>query len=69
MRPWLDALRRGAGQLLFYVQAVDVCNVGSYGHRPDVYKQALHVANMVSGTNGLIGFLPLFLGIQLKLTK
>ena len=61
--------RRNPGQLLFYVQAVDVCNVRAYAHRHDVYKQALRVSNMASGTNGLIGMLPWFMGMRIKLTK
>ena len=60
---------RSRGQLLFYVQAVDVCNVQSYAHRQDVYTQALNVANMASGTNGLISMFPWFMGMRIKLTK
>ena len=60
---------RSRGQLLFYVQAVDVCNVQAYAHRQDVYTQALNVANMASGTNGLISILPWFMGMRIKLTK
>ena len=61
--------RRTPGQLLFYVQAVDVCNVRTYAHRHDVYTQALSVANMSSGTNGLIGMLAWFMGMRIKVTK
>ena len=65
----LDSFVRSAGQLLFYVQVVDVCNVQAYAHRPDLYTQALNVANMASGTNGLIGMLPWFMGMRIKVTK
>ena len=65
----LDCFFRSTGQLLFYVQAVDVCNVKAYAHRHDVYTQAMNVANMASGTNGLIGILAWFMGMRIKLTK
>ena len=65
----LEVHFRSRGQLLFYAQAVDVCNVRAYAYRNDLYTQALNVANMSSGTNGLIGVLPWFMGMRIKLTK
>jgi hypothetical protein len=62
-------LEQAPGQLIYYVQAVDVPIHGVHLKSPAVFRQALGVANMSSGTVGLISMLPLYLGGRVKLTK
>ena len=57
------------GQLIYYVQAVDHPRQAAFADRPDVYAQALEVANMSSGTKGLMGVFSSFMGMRMKLSK
>jgi len=54
---------------LYYIQAVDIPKHGPQFHEPDLFVQALEVANMASGTNGLISFFVYFHGMRMKITK
>ena len=65
----MPELLRSVGQLLYYVQAVDVSNDAAFRDRQGVYHEALSVANMTSGTCGLMSFCPFFMGMRMKLTK
>ena len=58
----------GFGQLIYYVQAVDVPQAKALQGNLAFVEQAAAVANRNS-TGGLMGILPLFLGMRVKLTK
>ena len=58
----------GAGQLIYYVQAVDMPRAPGLQASTGFVTQALTVANRTS-TAGLMGVLPLFLGMRVKLTR
>ena len=57
------------GQLIFYIQAVDISHVRSLQSVRSLYTQALATPNMSSHTAGMMGILPCFLGMSYKLTK
>ena len=65
----LASFQQDVGQLIYYIQAVDCVHQSSYRRYTSVYYQALLVANMTSGTNGLISMLPAFRGMRMKVTK
>ena len=65
----LPLYMQSVGQLLYYVQAVDIPHQAAYKNTEDVYVQALAVANMSTKTCGLMSFCPLFIGMRMKLTK
>ena len=69
MRAWATRAHATKGQLIYYVQAVDHPLQAAFADRPDVYAQALEVANMSSGTKGLMGVFSCFMGMRMKLTK
>ena len=57
------------GQLIYYVQAVDVVGDRRLASQKALYVQALQVANMATTTKGLMGMLGFFMGMRMKLTK
>ena len=64
----LAAYLQVPGQLLYYVQAVDIPHQHAYKDRTAVYQQALEVANMTV-TCGLMSVFVFFHGMRMKLTK
>ena len=57
------------GQLLFYVQAVDLIHQQEFVNDKTILKEALAISNMSSKTANLISFLPLHQGMRCKITK
>ncbi len=57
------------GQLLYYVQAVDLVHQQEFFRDQEILEEALKVTNMASKTANLMSFLPLHIGLQCKLTK
>ena len=57
------------GQLLFYVQAVDLIHQPEFVNDKSILKEALAISNMSSKTANLISFLPLHQGMRCKITK
>ena len=57
------------GQLLYYVQAVDLIHQREFGTDASILRDILNVTNMASKTGNLISFLPLHVGLKVKITK
>ena len=57
------------GQLLYYVQAVDLIHQREFGNDASILRDILNVTNMASKTGNLISFLPLHIGLKVKITK
>eukprot|EP00438_Fugacium_kawagutii_P030167 Skav221641 [mRNA] locus=scaffold1174:60625:61164:+ [translate_table: standard] len=60
---------KASGQLLFYIQAVDLVHQPEFAFDGAVLKEILAVTNMASKTGNLISFLPLHVGMKVKVTK
>ena len=57
------------GQVIYYAQAVDLVHQKEYFADQSVLRECLSITNMVSKTCNLMAFVPLHVGLRVKITK
>ena len=66
---FLTSLLHDKGRLLYYVQAVDLVHQSEFTNDKSILREILGLTNMASKTGNLMSFLPLHLGLKVKVTK
>ena len=66
---FLTSLLHDKGRLLYYVQAVDLVHQSEFTNDKSILREILGLTNMASKTGHLMSFLPLHLGLKVKVTK
>ena len=66
---FLTSLLHDKGSLLYYVQAVDLVHQSEFTNDKSILREILGLTNMASKTGNLMSFLPLHLGLKVKVTK
>ena len=67
--PFLTSLLHDKGRLLYYVQAVNLVHLSEFTNVKPILHEILGLTNMASKTGNLMSFLPLHLGLKVKVTK
>ena len=65
----LESLLHEQGRLLYYVQAVDLVHQAEFANDKSVLREILSITNMATKTGNLMSFLPLHVGLKVKVTK
>ena len=69
LSPLLESLMYEQGRLLYYVQAVDLVHQAEFANDKSVLREILSITNMATKTGNLMSFLPLHIGLKVKVTK